>query len=283
MEDLEELIQFKARVAKLIVTTRGQAENLLEESEDLRFRLIGLGEDLPGAINELKWLLAPFQVLTSKEDWTKLDYIWDLLDETRQQRLRREVNELLFLWMVQVETSVHKLAEPATAAGIASDPATLRQALNVCDRVLTFAEPREPWLALRALLQEQGRMGPARDGIGPAARNSAWSTPKTLNGEPVHVGNEKSALACFQWGLLCSSQGLAEGARSSGCSRLSGSTGAITGISSTWPTCWARRDWPTRRWTTIARWWRASRTRPGCGSIAPGFLPGQWPMVLGPR
>ena len=32
-------------------------------------------------------------------------------------------------------------------------------------------------------------------------------TPKTLNGEPRHVGNVKSALACFQWGLLCSTQG----------------------------------------------------------------------------
>ena len=105
-------------------------------------------------------LLGPFHVLTSKEDWTKLDYIWGLLDEDTKKQLRREVNELLFLWMVQVETSVHKLDE-AAAAGKASDPATLRQALNVCDRVLTFAEPREPWLALRALLQEQ-RTGPAR-------------------------------------------------------------------------------------------------------------------------
>ena len=172
LEDLEDDIRFKASMSKKIVIARDQADNLLKESESLRFRLIGLGEDLPGAINELKRLLAPFQVLTSKEDWTKLDYIWDLLDETRQQRLRREVNELLFLWMVQVETSVRKRDEPAAAAGIASDPATLGQTLKVCDRVLTFAEPREPWLALRALLQEQ-RTGPARDGIGPAARNSA--------------------------------------------------------------------------------------------------------------
>ena len=99
-------------MSKKIVIARDQADNLLKESENLRFRLIGLGEDLPGAINELKRLLAPFHVLTSKEDWTKLDYIWGLLDETQQQRLRREVNELLFLWMVQVETSVHKLDEP---------------------------------------------------------------------------------------------------------------------------------------------------------------------------
>lgn len=205
LEDLEDQIRFKASMSKKIVIARDQADNLLQRSENLRFRLIGLGDDLPGAINELKLLLGPFHVLTSKEDWTKLDYIWALLEENQKKRLRREVNELLFLWMVQVETSVHKLDE-AAVAGKAGDSATLRQALNVCDRVLTFAEPREPWLALRALLQEQ-RMGPARDGIGPPAGVGAALSSKTLKGEPVHVGNEKSAPACFQWGLLCSSQG----------------------------------------------------------------------------
>jgi len=205
LEDLEDQIQFKASMSKKIVIARDQADHLLKESENLRFRLLGLGADLPGAIKDLKLQLAPFHVLTSKDDWTKLEYIWGLLDEARQQQLRREVNELLFVWMVQVETSVRKLDETA-AAGKPSDPAALTQALNVCDRVLTFAEPREPWLALRALLEEP-RKGPARDGIGPAAGNSAALTPKTRNGEPVHVGNEKSAPACFQWGLLCSSQG----------------------------------------------------------------------------
>jgi tetratricopeptide (TPR) repeat protein len=205
LEDLEDQIRFKASMSAKIVIARKQADNLLQQSENLHFRLIGLGDDLPGAINELKSLLGPFHVLTSKEDWTKLDYIWGLLDENQKKRLRREVNELLFLWMVQVETSFHKLNE-AAAAGKASDPGTLRQALNVCDRVLTFAEPREPWLALRALLQVQ-RTGPPRDGIGPPAGDGAARSSKTLNGEPVHVGNEKTAPACFQWGLLCSSQG----------------------------------------------------------------------------
>ena len=205
LEDLQGQIRFKASMSANILDTREQARRLLKESESLRFRLIGLGDDLPSAINELKLLLGPFHVLTSKEDWTKLDYIWGLLDEDTKKQLRREVNELLFLWMVQVENSAQRIDE-AIAGGKASDPSDLRQALNVCDRVLTFAEPREPWLALRALLQEQ-RTGPARDGIGLAAGNSAALSPKTLNGEPVHVGNEKSAPACFQWGLLCSSQG----------------------------------------------------------------------------
>ena len=53
-------------------------------SESLRFRLIGLGEDIPGAVGELKSLLEPFYVLTSKEDWNKLDYIWGLLDDRQR-------------------------------------------------------------------------------------------------------------------------------------------------------------------------------------------------------
>ncbi len=208
LEDLEEDIRFKALMCKNIVSARDQADHLLKESENLQFRLLGLGEDLPGAVNDLKLLLAPFNVLTSKDDWTKLDYIWGLLDGNRQQKLRREVNELLFLWMVQADTSVPKLGETAVASK-AGDPATLTQALKVCDRVLTFAEPKEPWVALRALLQERSTI-PARAAIGTAAGSIAAVPPTTMNGEPVHVGNEKSALACFQWGLLCSTQGRAK-------------------------------------------------------------------------
>ena len=72
LEDLEDKIQIKAAMSKNIVIARDQAENLLKRSEDLRFRLIGLGEDLPEAINELKQLLEPFYVLKSKETGTSL-------------------------------------------------------------------------------------------------------------------------------------------------------------------------------------------------------------------
>ena len=208
---------------------------MLQQSENLHFRLIGLGDDLPGAINELKSLLGPFHVLTSKEDWTKLDHIWGLLDENQKKRLRREVNELLFLWMVQIETSVHTLDESAAAAGKASDPATLGQALNVCDRGLAFAEPREPWLALRDLLQEQ-RTGPARDGIGPPARNSAALRRKHSTASRSTSATKNRLRHAFNGGCSAPAR-TGRSAPSSGCSRLSGSTGAITGISSTWPTC----------------------------------------------
>ncbi len=154
LEDLEEDIRIKAEMSRNIVFVRDQADHLHKESEGLRFRLIGLGEDLPGAIEDLKELLAPFHVLTSRDDWTKLDYIWDLLDEPRQRQLRREVNELLFLWLVQVENSVHRLDQTA-ATPRPGDPSTVRQALNVCDRALTFAEPNEPWRAPAVVVAER--------------------------------------------------------------------------------------------------------------------------------
>ena len=68
MEELDGFIQVKSRMATRIVTTRGQADALLNRSEELRFRLIGLGEDLPGAVAELKRLLQPFYVLETKEN-----------------------------------------------------------------------------------------------------------------------------------------------------------------------------------------------------------------------
>ncbi len=204
LEELEENIHIKATMSTKIVSARSQADTLSKHSEDLRFRLIGLGSDVPGAINELKQLLAPFNVLTSKADWNKLEYIWGLLTLEQQKDLRRDVNELLFLWMVQIESSALKLDE-GLALGKPVDRPQLSSALNVCDRALTFAEPREPWLALRALLQEP-RSAAARGGFGPAI-GGATVAPKSLKGEPLHVGSVKSALACFQWGLLCSSQG----------------------------------------------------------------------------
>jgi len=76
----------------------------------------------------------------------------------------------------------------------------------VCDRALTFAEPREPWLALRALLQEQPK-GPVPAGIGKPAGEGAAPLSNRLQSEPLHAGIEKSALACFQWGLLHSTLG----------------------------------------------------------------------------
>ena len=110
MEDLQSKILLKSKIATEIITARAKAENLLDRSESLRFRLIGLGKDLPGAIRELIVLLEPFYVLRSSQNWAELDHIWALLDETQRLQVRHEVNELLFLWMIGIEGSLRECA-----------------------------------------------------------------------------------------------------------------------------------------------------------------------------
>jgi serine/threonine protein kinase/predicted Zn-dependent protease len=208
LEELQGQIQIKAEMAKLIGTTRDQADELLKRSEDLRFRLIGLGVDLPGAVAELRQRLAPFYVLNSRQDWNELQHIWGLLDDKRAADLKHEVNELLFLWMVGVETSFRR-SDPPVASRLADEPALIDSALQVCDRALTFAEPKEPWLAVRALL-ESHRASTVRPGDAPAGlpgHPGAVAASTLLPGEPAHVAPESSPTACFQWGLLCSSHG----------------------------------------------------------------------------
>jgi serine/threonine protein kinase/predicted Zn-dependent protease len=207
MEDLEGRIQIKSEIAKLFVTTREQAKQLLDRSEALRFHLIGLGENLPGAVEELKALLQPFYVLETKKGEVTPEHIWAFLDEDQQAQLRHEVNELLFLWMVGVENKVDEVAKLPKRPRPAVDPKALAGALVVCDRALAFAEPKGPWLALKSLLQEHqaratgDRATPSEAGLG------SGQPHRGLLGEPIHPRNESSASACFQWGLLCSSHG----------------------------------------------------------------------------
>ena len=107
--------------------------------------------------------------------------------------------------MIQVESSLHTVDKSAIA-GNRSDPVDIWQALDVCDRALTFAEPDKPWLALRSLLREH-RSASNYHGSRLVTGSGTALHARTLRGEPLHVGNEKSAMACFQWGLLCNSQG----------------------------------------------------------------------------
>src|SRR5207249_539577 len=90
--------------------------------------------------------------------------------------LLEEVNELLFLWVVAVGTD-----RPG-------GPEMARRALEYCDRALTFAEPRGPWVALRDWWRR--RLG-------------ALEHPPAL---PREASRETSVRACFQWGLLAQLQ-----------------------------------------------------------------------------
>jgi len=190
LEQLDEEASRKSALAKRHAETHRNVAALHAASDDLRMRMIGLGDDLPGAVRELQELLKPFYVLSSREDWTTLDYLWSQLDEPSGIHLRREVNELLFLWMVGVESSLPP-AGPKGAGG--GEAAAIHRALEICDRAIRFASPGAPWAALRDRFQERlsGKRGTA--GASATAREAS-------------VADETSALACFQWGLLNSSR-----------------------------------------------------------------------------
>ena len=74
----------------------------------------------------------------------------------------------------------------------------------MCDRAITFAEARGPWLALRtawkSIRDPRTRTSPVEP-----IQNGDGTRPR-LRGEPVPVAREQSASACFQWGLLWSSK-----------------------------------------------------------------------------
>ncbi len=139
--------------------------------EPIHFRLI-TGHGLKAASHELQDAFAEFKVfgLTPWADDPELDR----LDPARRARLIEEVNEVLFLWVM--------------ASDQPGDPAQARRAAAVCERALLFAEPKEPWNALKARY----------DGRGPV--------PEMM--PPPEA--EQSARACFEWGLLAVLEGRAE-------------------------------------------------------------------------
>jgi serine/threonine protein kinase/Tfp pilus assembly protein PilF len=169
-------------LAKETRETRDHADNLFRVAKPLRFRLIRLCGDLTNATRELRAILHPFFVLEN-HDWTSRPEM-NLLDAPRRAQLVREVNELLFLWIVALDRD----CEEATSAAAAT---TMKKALEACQKGLVFARPAGPWAALEARLK-------------------AW--PRRIPGSGSEDADQKieaetSALACFQWGLLRAREG----------------------------------------------------------------------------
>ena len=206
VEAIEDDIRTKYVMAGLSVNAEDQAANLMKRSESLRFQLIGLGGNKPGAVEELKGVLEPFYVLKSKQNWGELPHILGLLDEETNQKVRREVNELLFLWMVGVEAALQSQEESPPTAAVAKNRTAIKQALDVCDRALTFAEAKGPWLALRSLLEEHNSLPSGSKDVASGPGRGIDKPPARLRDEPAHPSQERSPIACFQWGLLFSSQ-----------------------------------------------------------------------------
>ncbi len=202
--DLEEIraqAQAKSTFAERSDRVRHDADALTEAADGLRFRLLlGEGSELTQATVDLQKVLAPFYVLESA-DWTKLDHTLSFLDQKRRERLLVEVDELLFHWMAAIDESIVAGTEARGTDRSIEDQQALARALSICDRVLGWVEPKGPWRALRARLEEDR----AALGGGPPAIRAAAAGPSLE--EPIRVTDEKSALACFQWGLLCERAG----------------------------------------------------------------------------
>jgi serine/threonine protein kinase/Tfp pilus assembly protein PilF len=173
----------QAKLAEQTGAKRAAADRLFAAAKPLRFRLIGFCGDLKSATDELLQVLKPFYVLENP-DWTTISEL-ALLDPPRRQRLVREVNELLFLWLVAIDRSL------GTATPAADELA--RRARDSCERAMVFAEPpgqpSGPWAALRARL-------------------AAWPdrTPGSTEAD-ARIAAQHEALVCFQWGLLRAREG----------------------------------------------------------------------------
>ena len=192
----------KRKLAERYAQTQNDAERLFQTADRLRFRLLRNGNrDLSSIWDEIDNVFAPFFVLTAKRDspdWTKLKHVLEPLDPRSLERLKVDVNALLFFWVFRLDqyitTSEPKNDDPAWLKKKHQGTASL---IELCDRALTFAVPKEPWRALRASLQQSLR----NDGIVRLSLNSRRDEP-LFQGETDSVTEERSALASFQWALL---------------------------------------------------------------------------------
>jgi serine/threonine protein kinase/tetratricopeptide (TPR) repeat protein len=172
LEAIREQAQEQYQIAEETEDIRSKYRAFLRLAEPLRFRLIGVGGDLASAGLALKDLLRPFHVLEDGPNWTERAKL-ARLDGPQRERLLREINQLLFLWVVALERSGPREA------------GALQDGLSICDRALAFAEVLGPWRALRA------RLG----------RGLRGGSPSVAEDVPEAV-DERSDLACFQWGAL---------------------------------------------------------------------------------
>ncbi len=115
LEALRQQARTRFLSAQRTQATREASDALSLAADALRFRLLGFGDDLEAASNELALAFRPFQVF-ERVDWASQPDL-GLLDPPRRERLVREVNELLFLW-----------AAPAGPGGVGAErPAIARQ------------------------------------------------------------------------------------------------------------------------------------------------------------
>ena len=188
----------KSQLADRTDQTRNEADAFFEAADGLRFRLeLDERDELPRTFEDLQKAILPFYVLKS-DDWTKLDHILILLDAKRRARIIPEVNELLFLWMVQIDEGLETRPDASDPRAVIADRDAALFAIKICEKALVWAEPKTPWLVMRSrFLARQATRSAASRRLDP--RNIS-----PVAAEPASVSSEHSPLACFQWGLLAS-------------------------------------------------------------------------------
>jgi serine/threonine protein kinase/Tfp pilus assembly protein PilF len=201
-QDALQMSELAARYAQV----HHDADKLFQAADALRFRLL-LSEDdeLLQAIRDLKMVIEPFYVLENP-NWTKLDFIVEKLDDKLRNRLINEVNELLFLWVAAIDELLGKSSERAAPSNPKEAEGVVDRAVSICDRALAFAESKGPWETLRTRLLSRRAAAAAK-----LARGSDRGSAPFLDLRR-DVALETSALACFQWGLLCYRDGRQAGA-----------------------------------------------------------------------
>jgi len=197
LEEIKQNAREKSMVAKRKYQAGNDANSLFEKADDLRFRLLlPEGDDLTHASVELQQVLSPFCVLTSP-DWTEVDEKslkpLTIFEQRTRDRLKKEVNELLFLWIAAIDEEVASSLDPADEARAKRDKEVIERAVAICDGSLVWAQPNGPWLALKARLEAR-----LTKTIGAKDRAGV-----DILDEPANFTDEGTALACFQWGLLC--------------------------------------------------------------------------------
>ncbi len=197
LADIKQEALEKSDLAALYAQVRHDADELFQAADGLRFRLLlSEGDELVQAIGDLKKVLKPFYVLENP-DWTKLVSIVDKLDDDLRNRLINDVNELLFLWVAAVDELLGKGRGRAAPSSAQEIDEVVDRSVSICDRALVFAGSKGPWQALRARLLAR------RPGALPELPTRSDRSFARMLEDRRDVAKETSALACFQWGLLC--------------------------------------------------------------------------------
>jgi serine/threonine protein kinase/predicted Zn-dependent protease len=142
----------KSHGLRLLSTT------FFERAEPLRFALLGFGGDRAEASMSLVEALKPLGVLDPGDWRARLDLA--ALDPGRRARLVREVDDLLFYWVIA-----------SAMDGLTSDE-TRAVAVAYCDLALGFTDQAASWRALRSRWSPGGS-GASKNSEEPARETSA--------------------------------------------------------------------------------------------------------------